>query len=108
MTITNTGQAVLDFSEISVYGVNFAQTNNCPSSLDVGASCTVSLTFTPKNVGAIEDELQVNSDGLNQTQFAKLDGTGAPPTTASGNYSIQVNAVMGNDLHSVTIPVTVQ
>jgi hypothetical protein len=82
--------------------------NNCPSTIAVGDSCTINVKFTPLDVGAIEDELEVNYDGPNGQQYVKLDGTGAPPTTASGNYSIRVRSNIGNDFHDIIIPVTLQ
>jgi hypothetical protein len=108
MTLSNTGQALLNIIPVSVVGLDFLETDNCPSSLAVGAACTLSLTFSPKSVGAITDQLIVDSDGVNQTQLANLNGTGAPPTTASGNYLVQVNATMVNDEHVISIPITVQ
>jgi len=58
VTIANTGSVPLPITNIAVGGANrnrFAQTNTCganpfrpfPSSLAVGASCTVSTTFRP-------------------------------------------------------------
>ncbi len=107
-TITLTDSvAPLNLSAINLFG-NFSQTNNCPSTLVVGAGCTISVTFTPNSVGAIQDQLQVNDDGSNSQQYVPVTGTGAPPTTISGNYTIQVSAYIGSDSHSITVPVTLQ
>ena len=48
-TVSNLGPGTLTISSIAMTGLNaseFAQTNNCGSSLVVGASCTISMTFT--------------------------------------------------------------
>ena len=48
-TLSNLGPGTLTISSIAVTGLNgseFAQTNNCGSSLAVGTSCTISMTFT--------------------------------------------------------------
>lgn len=48
--LSNLGPGTLIIKSLSVTGLNpaeFAQTNTCGSSLAVGASCTVSVTFTP-------------------------------------------------------------
>jgi hypothetical protein len=108
ITLTNTGAANLNLGSVSIWGQNFSETNDCPSTIAAGDGCTINVKFTPLSVGAIEDTLTASDDAGNSQQFAKLDGTGAPPTTASGNYSIQVNAVMGNDEYVITIPVTIQ
>jgi len=47
-TLSNLGPGTLMISSIAVTGTNaaeFAQTNTCGSSLAVGASCTISMTF---------------------------------------------------------------
>jgi hypothetical protein len=48
-TLSNLGPGTLTINSIVMTGLNaseFAQTNNCGSSLVVGASCTISMTFT--------------------------------------------------------------
>ena len=52
--VTNSTTAALTISKIAVTGTNpgdFAQTNTCPSSLAVNASCTISATFLPTASG---------------------------------------------------------
>jgi len=48
-TLSNLGPGNLNISSIAITGVNaseFAETNNCGSSLTPGASCTINITFT--------------------------------------------------------------
>ena len=55
VTVSNTGQATLFISGVLNDGVNatdFGLTNGCGRSLDVSASCNLSLTFTPQTIGA--------------------------------------------------------
>ena len=61
VTVTNTGTATASLSSISA-GAPFAQTNTCGSSLAAGASCTVSVTFTPTAGGAATGSLTVASN----------------------------------------------
>ena len=54
-TLSNLGPGTLSISSIAVTGMNaneFAQTNTCGSSLAVGSSCSISMTFTA-SVGSI-------------------------------------------------------
>src|SRR3982074_3031272 len=44
--LTNSGTAELNIASITISG-NFTQTNNCPSVVAVGATCTISATFLP-------------------------------------------------------------
>lgn len=54
---------------------NYAFTNNCPSPLAVGASCTFNITFTPSATGDRAASLVV--DGINDEEgFVNLGGTG--------------------------------
>jgi hypothetical protein len=46
VTLTNSGAGVLKISHIGVTSP-FQQTNNCPSSLNPGANCTVTVKFHP-------------------------------------------------------------
>jgi hypothetical protein len=54
---------------------NFASTNDCPTMLAVGASCTLNITFTPNASGRWGAALVV--DGINDEEgFVNVGGTG--------------------------------
>ena len=54
---------------------NFASTNDCPTMLAVGASCTLNITFTPRATGGRGAYLVV--DGINDEEgFVNVGGTG--------------------------------
>ncbi len=80
VTLTNTGNASLSLAGMSVTG-DFAQTNACPSSLPAGASCTVSVTFTPAAVGTRTGTLTVTDNAAASPQQVSLSGTGAAAAT---------------------------
>ena len=86
VTITNTGSAAGSVASVNISG-QFTQTHNC-AALAAGASCTVSVAFTPTTVGAKTGTLTVNSNASNPSLTAALSGNGtntAPPTNqASG------------------------
>jgi hypothetical protein len=106
ITVTNPGSASVAISSVSATGP-FAQTNTCGSSLGAGASCTVSVTFTPTTAGAANGTLSVASSAPASPLTVALSGTGISsstnlalnrPATASGytqNY-VPANAVDGN------------
>src|SRR5207302_9606953 len=55
VTLANSGSASLSISSIAIAGTNsadFAQTNNCGSSVAAGGSCTINVTFAPTTTGA--------------------------------------------------------
>ena len=80
MTLSNAGNGSLTVKNIKIDDsvgnfTDFAATNNCPASLAPGASCTVSVTFTPTATGIrIAALLIVDSDP--QAQSVSLTGTG--------------------------------
>ena len=74
--LTNTGSTPQPVS-VRINGFNFAdftQTNDCPSSLAVGASCTINVSFRPRDTngsagilvvdGLLEEEVDVNLTGM--------------------------------------------
>ena len=51
VTLTNTGNAVLNISSIATSG-DYAQTNTCGTSVAANnGACTISVTFTPTATG---------------------------------------------------------
>jgi sugar lactone lactonase YvrE len=84
VTLSNPGATPLIFSGagISVTGTNaadFAQTNNCGSSLAAGKSCTIAVKFTPPTTGTFSATLTVvdNAQAGNGTQTVALSGKGS-------------------------------
>ena len=57
ITVTNTGSTALSISTIAV-GKNFGETNTCGTKLSAGASCTVSVTFSPVYIGTAAGHLE--------------------------------------------------
>jgi len=71
----------VSISGISMTGTNaadFGQTNNCGSSLAVGASCTINVTFTPSLVGAETAAVAIADNAGYSPQSVNLNGTGVP------------------------------
>jgi hypothetical protein len=78
-TVTNTGNAPVTVSSITLTGQNspmFAVSQSCPSVLAVGQSCTATVTFTPSVTGAKSANLTFKGDVPTGQQSAALTGTG--------------------------------
>lgn len=81
-TVKNVATVTLNIFKISVGGPNkadFVQSNTCGATLAPGASCTISVTFTPSATGARSASVTINDDGDNgagNTQSIALSGTG--------------------------------
>ncbi|HEV2498035.1 MAG TPA: FG-GAP-like repeat-containing protein [Terriglobia bacterium] len=76
VVLTNKGNASLNIVGIG-NGGDFAQTyNNCGSSVAIGASCTISVTFTPTAVGPRSATLTIQDNAPGSPQSVALTGTG--------------------------------
>ena len=76
VTVSNTGTAPASISSISASG-DFAQTNNCGTSLATSATCTVNVTFTPTATGTRTGSLSIADNAAGSPQLVALTGTGA-------------------------------
>jgi uncharacterized membrane protein len=79
VTVTNTGTATLTGININIGGANanrFNQTNNCGTTLAVGASCTINVTFRPNQTGPVSATLNVNVATPATPAAVPLTGTG--------------------------------
>jgi hypothetical protein len=61
----------------------FAQTNNCGSSLPAGGSCQIIVTFTPSTTGLQNGTLTISDSGVGSPQTARLSGTGTVVATTT-------------------------
>lgn len=94
--LQNTGSAALSITSLSIAG-DFAQTNNCGSSLAAGASCTVNVTFTPTALGNRTGTLTFGDNASPATQTVSLYGVGVQAgslTVSPGQISFG-NVVVG-------------
>ena len=94
VTLTNSGNAALTIHSIGLSGPNsgdFHQQHTCPSSsstLAAGASCTISVTFTPTADGSRSANLAITDNASGSPQSVALSGTGVvgmPPTGSDPN-----------------------
>ncbi len=75
MKVSNTSSVILNISVLPATG-DFAQTNNCGSSLAAVAGCTVSVTFTPTTTGTLTGTITINDSDFMSPQIIKLTGSG--------------------------------
>jgi len=80
--LTNTGEGAIGISNIAASG-DFSQTNNCGSSLALGASCTISVVFSPTATGPRTGLLSVTTNTGVGVYTASLSGTGTPRDVTS-------------------------
>ncbi len=80
VTLTNTGDATLTIGSIGLTGANigdFAQTNDCGSSVLAGNICTISVTLAPTvDTGNLSAAVTIMDDASGSPQSVTLSGTG--------------------------------
>jgi hypothetical protein len=79
VTVTNLGKAPVSVTSIAVSGTNaanFPQTNNCGTSIAGGATCTITVKFTPSATGARSATLTIKDADPTSPQTVTLTGTG--------------------------------
>jgi len=75
VTLTNHATAALSIGKIQI-NTNFAQTNNCGTSVAAGGSCTISVTFTPTRKGSGTVPLAIYDNGGASPQIVLASGNG--------------------------------
>lgn len=109
-TLTNSGQAAMSITSISITGTNagdFSQTNTCPTgtnTLAVGGSCVISVTFTPSAEGTRTAAVSVSDNAPGSPQAVSLSGTGLGPIATLTPTSLSFGSEL---IGSVTQPQTV-
>lgn len=91
VTLFNQGNGALTISGILVSG-DFAQSNNCPTSLRAGASCTFNVTFTPTISGGRSGSLTVTDSSANSPQAVSLSGIGSDFSLSTSPGSATIGA----------------
>jgi len=84
VTLTNTGTAALLISSISIsgtQGTDFGQTNNC-TTIAMGNSCTVSVTFSPGGSGTRTGTMSIVDNTTGSPYTVSLTGIGGYPNVS--------------------------
>src|SRR5207247_815014 len=90
-TLSNSGSAPLSISSIAISGADsgdFAQTNNCSSSLAAGAKCTINSTLRPAATGTRTWPYTAPYRASGSPQTASLTGTGVAPAATLSPTSL--------------------
>ncbi len=104
MTVTNTGNADITITGITIAGTaaaQFSQTNTCPvGPLTPTATCTVTVTYLPTATGAASASLTVNETDPGVSLSLTMSGTGTqsvasvqPTIRAFGNQVVNTPSV---------------
>jgi hypothetical protein len=75
VTLTNTGTSSLSITKIVASG-DFAQTNTCSATVNAGASCTFTVTFTPTRINTRTGSISITDNAPASPQSVSLTGVG--------------------------------
>lgn len=89
--LSNTGVVSLSISNITTTG-DFAETDNCGTSVPAGGSCSISVAFTPTAAGARTGSVRIADDASDSPQTVSLTGSGLDFTLSATPSSVTVNA----------------
>ena len=81
IVLTNGGNSSVFLTSITISGVNssdFLETNNCPATLAVSASCTILTSYGPQASGTSSASIHVNQGEAS----VALSGSSTPKTTS--------------------------
>jgi uncharacterized protein (TIGR03437 family) len=75
IALTAAGSSPLTIANIAVTG-DFAQTNNCGTTLPAGTTCYINVTFTPTAIGIRTGTVTITDNAPSASQSVKLMGVG--------------------------------
>ena len=85
VTLSNTVNTALNISAITLSGIDansFNESNNCPTSLAAGNSCTITADFSPVKAGSFIAAITITDNAFPSARSITLSGT-APPVAVS-------------------------
>jgi hypothetical protein len=87
VTLTNNGKSTLTITSIAVTpsGSDFAQTNNCGTSVAAGANCTINATFAPTASGARSATVTITDNAAGSPHTVSLGGNGVALSLAAAS-----------------------
>ncbi len=109
VTVTNNGGAAFSVSSIALSGTqvsDFQLSTTCGAAVAAGASCTVSLTFTPTGNGTRTATVQLSDSVVGSPQSIALSGTGNAGSATLSTSSLNLTASVGLQSASQTITLT--
>lgn len=79
VTLTNAAPPSLNITSLTITGANsgdFSETTTCGARVAAGATCTISVVFTPSATGSRSASVSITDNALGSPQTVALSGTG--------------------------------
>lgn len=106
VTVKNVGSEDVVFSGFAV-DADFTQTNDCPANLAVDATCTVTVSFKPTDLGTRNGFLTVSSNAPTSPDKVTLSGPGQKPVAKLSKTSLDMgNSMVGTATSASKVTLT--
>jgi uncharacterized protein YjdB len=105
VTLRNGQKSAITVDSIGSNLADYTETNTCPQSpatLAAGATCAISITFTPSAQGSRNATLTVVDTGLSSPQLVTLTGTGTTPILESIAVTPSASSVISAETEQFT------
>jgi len=104
LTLTNTGGATLSFAEAAA--APFVASDSCAGSAAAGATCTISVKFSPTAAGSFSGSLTVTDTTTLSSQDVQLTGTGVPTSLSASSLAFAAPQILGTTSAAKKITLT--
>ncbi|MHB8607546.1 MAG: choice-of-anchor D domain-containing protein [Candidatus Acidiferrales bacterium] len=98
VTVTNSGNATLHISSVSIGGNNvsdFTTTNtSCTGAINAKAACTVTVTFAPLAAGQRTETITISDDASDSPQIINVGGNASSAVTLGAAPSFSTSATV--------------
>lgn len=84
VVLTNTGTALISIGGIAATG-QFSVKSNCGTTLAVGASCTLLVSFAPTVAGSKQGAVEISTDASDKPRIVTLAGLAAPTSSTAAS-----------------------
>ncbi len=89
--LRNMGSSALAISSITASG-DFAESDDCGTSVSAASSCTLSVTFTPTAVGTRLGSISIQDNAAGSPHIINLSGIGSGPVAAVSSSGLNFAA----------------
>ena len=97
LVLTNSGTAPLHISSVAIGGNNvgdFSTINGCSGTINVKATCTITITFAPLAAGQRTETITVSDDASDSPQVINVGGNANPAVTLGAAPSASTSATI--------------
>jgi hypothetical protein len=109
VVMKNKGTSAVTISSVTISLADYVVTHNCPISpakLAGGASCTMTVTFTPQAIGTRSTSLIITSDAIGSPHSVPLSGMGIAATTVTPTALLFGQQLIATTSTAKTVTVT--